>query len=115
MTPTDTPRPRERMTMDLLARLEQLNEGMRGKESDTMDMRLAIKMNTAGELLTLLPSIVEALRARAEGEAVARVDEWESQLGSRLIVNMVPWDRLPLGTLLYAHPAPHSRRPNERD
>ena len=39
---------------------------------------------------------------QAEQEPVARVDAWPHLDNDRIIVNLIPWDKLPIGTELYA-------------
>ena len=42
-------------------------------------------------------------------EPVARVDAWPHLDNDRIIVNLIPWDKLPIGTELYAAPHPVSQ------
>lgn len=56
---------------------------------------------------------VLAQQSNEQVEPVARIDYWPSAESDRYIANIVAWEHLPVGTLLYTHPPVPTAQPKE--
>lgn len=62
-------------------------------------------LEKAAAIRTLREALAEqSEQEQVEQEPVARVDAWPHLDNDRIIVNLIPWDKLPIGTKLYAAP-----------
>jgi hypothetical protein len=83
------------------------------KEHEAMKQALeALEHSHAKEPMWKTPiknaiaSLRQAIAEAEKQEPAMRIDWWPSADTERYVVNMIEWNRLPVGTLLYTHPQP---------
>ncbi len=59
-----------------------------------------------GYTVDAIASLRQAIAEAEKQEPAMRIDWWPSADTERYVVNMIEWNRLPVGTLLYTTPQP---------